>query len=315
MTEAKSTTKTDSTKHETLAAALAAFQAELPSIKKGNTASAGTYSYSYADLADISPLVLPLLGKHGLAWTCRPTLADTGFALYYQLLHGDSQDSLEGIYPLPAATTPAQQLGSAITYARRYALCAVTGIAPGGDDDDAASAPVAAPRQQKQAPRPSAPTRDWAKEAAAITSLERLTILANEAQDGGELGLRQGEETVFDILQARKRTLESPEPLVGGGTTAKARQWVAEAEALKFSEDVKQLRQEAEALKASPKVLADLAELIGRKPVRPVAAAEGEPWAPVADDKGQEEPEAAEPVSEGQAAVLADDAPDPSELV
>ena len=40
-----------------------------------------------------------------------------------------------GLYPLPASGTP-QQIGSAITYARRYCLCAVTGVAPDDDDDD-----------------------------------------------------------------------------------------------------------------------------------------------------------------------------------
>lgn len=117
-----------------LATALAAFQAELPTISKRNTADTGSYSYKYADLADVSTLVLPLLGKHGLSFSAMPTLDDAGkFVLEYALRHrgGDVQ---VGRYPLPSGTP--QQIGSAITYARRYALCSVTGVAPEAEDDD-----------------------------------------------------------------------------------------------------------------------------------------------------------------------------------
>jgi hypothetical protein len=134
---------------DSLAAALAAFQAELPRIHKdasaileGESKATGkkfTYGYKYAGLDNIVGIVLPLLGKHGLAFTSFPMLTDNGFVLHYQLLHA-SGGVLAGAYPLPDPTrTKPQAVGSAITYARRYALCAVTGIAP-DEDDDAAEA-------------------------------------------------------------------------------------------------------------------------------------------------------------------------------
>lgn len=127
----------------TLASALAAFQLEVPRIGKANTANTGTYSYKYADLADITAIVLPALAKHGLSFTSAPTLDDAGrFVLRYALRHVCGE-AIEGVYPLPAANTAPQQIGSATSYARRYALCAVTGVAPGGDDDDATQAPPA----------------------------------------------------------------------------------------------------------------------------------------------------------------------------
>jgi hypothetical protein len=128
-----------------LAAALAQFQAEIPRIGKGKTARVtsekGNYSYDFADLADISKVVMPLLGKVGLSFTSKPTIVDNQFVLVYALRHV-SGDSDEGVYPLPKAGTP-QQVGSAITYARRYTLCAVTGIAPDDADDDGAAAAAA----------------------------------------------------------------------------------------------------------------------------------------------------------------------------
>jgi hypothetical protein len=145
-----------------LAKALAAVQQELPVIGKQHTADAGTYSYPYADLTDISSALMPILGKHGLSFLAKPTLADGAFVLAYSLLHvsGERED---GLYPLPMGGNP-QSIGSAISYGRRYCLCAVTGVAPGGSDDDgvAASAVVAAPE------RPGPPRPPDAAEAALL---------------------------------------------------------------------------------------------------------------------------------------------------
>lgn len=118
--------------------ALVAFQKELPNVSKSNTAKAGSFSYKYADLTDVTEKIIPLLTKHGLSFTASPTLRGDRFVLSYRLTH-ISGEVLGGDYPLPERGTP-QEMGSAITYARRYALVSITGVAPGGDDDDAAAA-------------------------------------------------------------------------------------------------------------------------------------------------------------------------------
>lgn len=148
-----------------LAAALARVQAQLPKLGKDETGKVKgvtkdgkpfEYEYSYADLASVSRAVFPLLGANGLAFTAFPTVVDRGFVLRYSLLHEDGE-VMSGDYPL--AGTTAQQRGSEITYARRYCLCAVTGIAPDEDDDAAAAT------QQAQTQFPTAPTElDTAKQ-------------------------------------------------------------------------------------------------------------------------------------------------------
>ena len=59
-----------------LAKALAAVQSALPTVHKGKTASIqsskGSYGYTYADLADVTTAIMPLLAKNGLAFTCHP---------------------------------------------------------------------------------------------------------------------------------------------------------------------------------------------------------------------------------------------------
>lgn len=132
-------------KHDSLAAALAAFQAELPKLRKDETAKVRgegkdgqpvNYQYGYADLAQVTEAVSPVLGKHGLSFTCTPTMAGNQFVLEYCLLH-ESGEKREGVWPLPnPMQTKPQNLGSAITYARRYALMAVTNTFPDKEDDD-----------------------------------------------------------------------------------------------------------------------------------------------------------------------------------
>ena len=122
----------------TLAEALAQLQGHLPRVAKTNPGQAGAAKYLYADLTDVSEAILPLMAKLGLSFTACPTIWTDQFVLAYQLLHTGGE-AVSGWYPLPANGSP-QQIGAAITYARRYTLCAVTGLAPGGDDDDAQSA-------------------------------------------------------------------------------------------------------------------------------------------------------------------------------
>lgn len=187
--------------HDSIVAALAAFQAELPKIAKGNegtvqTKAGGQYSYQYADLADITGVALPLLAKHGLAWVAQPTVSEAhGFVLAYSLLH-TTGGAIKGEYPLPAPQTPAQQLGAAITYARRYCLCSVTGIAPGGDDSDAAAA------QQHTAAY--GPPADWQEKIASAASIDALTALYHQANREGWAA-----PEIMGALNARKRELEN----------------------------------------------------------------------------------------------------------
>jgi hypothetical protein len=151
----------------TLNAALAQLQMELPRIDKDQTAkvkserTGAQYSYTYADLAQISQKVLPLLGKVGLAFTSRPTMKEGRFVLVYELRHV-SGDMIEGEYPLSERATP-QEIGGAITYARRYCLCAVTGVAPDDDDNDAMVAERGA-RKRREIRDQQPPTQVQSKE-------------------------------------------------------------------------------------------------------------------------------------------------------
>jgi hypothetical protein len=88
----------------------------------------------YADLGEFNRVVLTALNDMGVIWTCLPTLKGENFVLAYSLEHVPSSTVLEGDFPIPKGEP--QKMGSAITYGRRYALGAVTGVTAEGDDDD-----------------------------------------------------------------------------------------------------------------------------------------------------------------------------------
>ena len=158
-----------------LAEALITLQASLPHIRKTATGQAGNRETRYADLSTITDIMLPVLASLGLYWACLPTMQDgvsDRFVLRYRLEHQPTGEFLTGDYPLPSSNP--QTMGGAITYARRYALCAVLGLAPAEDDDDAAASSREAAERQRQ--RTSAIADERAHTPPASPRLaERLT--------------------------------------------------------------------------------------------------------------------------------------------
>lgn len=161
-----------------LAAALAKVQAALPVVHKGKTADTGKYSYDYADLADVTAAIMPLLAKHGLAFACHPRLDNQGrgYELAATLLH-ESGETLTGALPIAGT---AQQLGSAITYARRYLLGSMTGVVT-DSDDDARLATAAAKESARETRRQQA---EESIPRITDTQSKRMHALLNEAGMG-----------------------------------------------------------------------------------------------------------------------------------
>lgn len=88
----------------------------------------------YADLAEIRDTVMPTLTKHGLALIQYTQVGGAGFYLVTRLMH-ESGEMIESRFPLPEDVTKPQQMGSAITYARRYMMASICGITAEEDDD------------------------------------------------------------------------------------------------------------------------------------------------------------------------------------
>src|SRR5690554_4400092 len=122
-----------------LAAALVAFQRELPRVARRSRAvirgERGSYEFRFANLADLSRAVLPLLARHGLAFTTAPSLDDEGrFVLVATLVHA-SGEQRTAVWPLPN-TTDGARIAAAITSGRRHCLAALVGVAADDDGPD-----------------------------------------------------------------------------------------------------------------------------------------------------------------------------------
>ena len=86
----------------------------------------------YASLAGMRDGVVEVLSKHGLA-IIQGTAFDSGIATVNTRLVHKSGEWIESVYPF--AVDKPQAMGSAYTYARRYSLAAICGIASEEDDD------------------------------------------------------------------------------------------------------------------------------------------------------------------------------------
>ena len=168
-----------------LAKALTNFQSKLEGVKKDSTVN--HFKHKYADLASVWEAVRGPLTECGLSVTQlvngigRPEGFTT--TLITTLFH-ESGEWISGEMPLILAKLDPQGQGSAISYARRYALAAILGVYQVDDDAQEAtdkirgqgsSAP--AKQQAKQAPAKQAPP---AKEPEPIPQ-EDWDLLSNIA--------------------------------------------------------------------------------------------------------------------------------------
>lgn len=138
-------TKTEPS-HKSIAVALAAAQATMGKALK--SASNPHFKSKYADLASVVDACMPSLNEHGIAVIQPTTDDDSGRYVETILIHGESGEELRCRVPLIVSKNDMQGYGSAVTYARRYGLMSMAGIAP--EDDDGNAAAKAAPQEQAQ---------------------------------------------------------------------------------------------------------------------------------------------------------------------
>lgn len=128
------------TSADTLLKAILAVQGEVSTLFKDKVAKVqsqkGNYEYRYIGLDTIVETVGPILNKNGLVWLTFPGVSSDGKPLlHYALAHAPTGEDRGGTMLLPVVAQGPQALGSALTYARRYSLCAVLNLVADEDDD------------------------------------------------------------------------------------------------------------------------------------------------------------------------------------
>jgi len=190
-----------------IAAALAKAQGQFGPIPrtrtvKVTTKTGGSYTFNYAPLDTILEAVRPALTANELALT--QVLHGGGrepMMLRTVLFHSSGQ-FLSSEVALTSVGSSPQELGSAITYMRRYVITAMLGVASEEDDDgNHASGNTAQPVQRQPRKAPAAPAPSPA--ASGITPKQRETF----AKAIASLLFTPEEKGAYEVAEAKITTV------------------------------------------------------------------------------------------------------------
>ncbi len=213
------------------AKAMADAQAKFESPKRDKTAkivtkTKGTYSYTYADLASVLAAIRKPLSEVGIAVIQAPMIGEDEQQVIVttRLIHSSGEWAESSLCARAASDMP-QAIGSAITYMRRYALSAMTGIATEEDDDGVAAERARSPREpsrsQKQEREPDMPQQGSELKAAATklrtevlkrskNNAAAAALLSAITKEGKKSGIRTVDafETIEQVDKAWARLEE-----------------------------------------------------------------------------------------------------------
>lgn len=202
-----------STNIDALAAALAKAQGEMENAKKSSDNP--YFKSKYADLAEVLSVAREPLAKNGLSIMQASEGVANGYMSVTTLLLHSSGQFIKATGTFPIGKQDPQGAGSALTYARRYSLAAMLGIAQEGEDDDAnAACGKQQNRQQTQAqPKQAQPAsqQTQAQPQATGDKYVRITpqgdvlVAVNGGKDANGRNLIKYE----DIKVARFETLDA----------------------------------------------------------------------------------------------------------
>ena len=202
---------------EKMAAALVAAINEMPEVgtdsrakidsKKGAKSS---FSYQYASLQSILRAVRPVLAKHGLAVV---QMFD-GDTLQTTLVHSGGAMMTSPGAPCAGDAVDVREWGKRATYARRYAICALLGLAPDKDVDGAPAQP--APPPQAPPPTEAQPPADAPPEEVVIERIEKgfrkLNITKEEQADLWTQYQYRPDDLLLELLDMARREKAGREP-------------------------------------------------------------------------------------------------------
>lgn len=173
--------KSDSIKN--LSEALVKFQGDISNPSNSKTVSAGQFSYKYAPLDEVLNLVRPLLSKYGLSIVQAPLMSDGMVGVSTVLLHQSGEYLEFEPIMLKMDKQSAQGAGSAITYARRYALSAILGIS--SEDDNDGNGTEFNPKQQAQKNKPQQQKKQQMDKGvdASLASEKQLELIYKLAKE------------------------------------------------------------------------------------------------------------------------------------
>lgn len=125
---------------EAFADAITGFQDECPVILKRRVAKIKEWSYGYAGYDDVMREIKDLLKRYRIAVTFSTDHTDKGIKATCRVRVGTHYEDHTLTVPVPGqmVVNDTQKYGAALSYAKRYVLCAALNIVVSDEDDDAA---------------------------------------------------------------------------------------------------------------------------------------------------------------------------------
>jgi hypothetical protein len=185
------------------ATALAAMQAEFATIKHNRTVEVkmkggGKYSYRYTTYDAMLDFVRPILAKHKFSLTNSTSVADGKLMLITRLIHGTGS-SLEGVLPVKVTGNP-QDLGSELSYMKRYGAASLLGLAFEEEDDDGQRASQSPSRGDYPAPRKQQSRASNAGDDDATRRQKHLWAQVAKTREAMGLSAQEGEQMLRALL-------------------------------------------------------------------------------------------------------------------
>ena len=184
--------------------ALVKAQSVFKTIPKAKTAKTGTYSYTYADLAAVFDAIRAPLTDNGLTWMQPVSTRGTDVDVTTILAH-TSGEWIASQTTIRSQDATAQKMGSAMTYAKRYALVSLVGVAADDEDDDGAEASTKSSRANEPGKKQDSKALDGKVTKPQIVRLRQALREhgVNEKAFGAYLKEAYGYATWKDIEQRR----------------------------------------------------------------------------------------------------------------
>lgn len=149
---------------KTLLEALVKVQSEFTTLPKDKSG----YGYNYTDLDTVIKYVRPILSKYNIGFMQALTTTEDGRNGISTRLFNGNGEWIEDTTTLPEiqlkGTNTAQNMGAAITYMKRYALCAILGISSDEDTDANETVPKSTGKEANPVTKenkPQGPAGGW----------------------------------------------------------------------------------------------------------------------------------------------------------
>jgi hypothetical protein len=134
-----------SDKLDAIAKALSKFQGEIDSVKQDQDNP--FFKSKYSNLNSIWSAIRPHLASNGLSIIQEAVNHESGVSVSTRIQHDSGQFFQLEALTIPLGKRDAHSVGSATSYAKRYAICAALGIVSGNEDDDGNRATQSAPKE------------------------------------------------------------------------------------------------------------------------------------------------------------------------